>query len=66
MLQAVKSPVRVQDEVDIFNLFNHSSRTMVLLSTQPLTEISTRNLPGGEKRPALRANNLATICVPNV
>jgi hypothetical protein len=26
---------------------------MVLGSTQPLTEISTRNLPGGNKRPTL-------------
>jgi hypothetical protein len=35
------------DEVDFFNLPNHSSRTMALGSTQPLTEMSTRNLPGG-------------------
>jgi hypothetical protein len=30
-----------------FNLPNPSSRTMALGSTQPLREISTRNLPGG-------------------
>jgi hypothetical protein len=35
--------------VDFFNLSNPSSRTMVLGSTKPLTEISTRNLPGGVK-----------------
>jgi hypothetical protein len=35
------------DEVDIFNLPNPSSRFMVLGSTQPLTEMSARNLPGG-------------------
>jgi hypothetical protein len=35
------------DEVDFFNLPNHSSRTMALESTRPLTEIGTRNLPGG-------------------
>jgi hypothetical protein len=36
------------DEVDFFfNLPNPSRRTMVLGSTQPLTEISTRNIPGG-------------------
>jgi hypothetical protein len=46
MLQAGRSPVRVPDEVDIFNSPNPSSRTMVLGSTQPLTEMSTRNLPG--------------------
>jgi hypothetical protein len=61
MLQAGKSPVRVPDEVDFFNLPNPSSRTMAVGSTQPLTEMSTRNIPGGKKRPARRADNLATI-----
>jgi hypothetical protein len=46
MLQAGRSPVRVPDEVDFFNLPNPSSRTMPLGSTQPLTEMGTRNLPG--------------------
>jgi hypothetical protein len=32
---------------------------MALELTQPLTEMSTRNLPGGKKRPARRAENLA-------
>jgi hypothetical protein len=40
------------DEVVSFNLPNPSSRTMALGSTQPLTEMSTRNLPGGKERPA--------------
>jgi hypothetical protein len=35
------------DEVDFFNLSNPSSHTVALGSTQPLTEMSTRNLPGG-------------------
>jgi hypothetical protein len=35
------------DEVVFFNLPNPSSRTMALGSTQPLTEMSTRNIPGG-------------------
>jgi hypothetical protein len=35
------------DDVDFFNLPNPSSRTMALGPTQPLTEMSTRNLPGG-------------------
>jgi small-conductance mechanosensitive channel len=39
---------------------------MALRSTQPLTEISTRNLPGGKWRPALKADNLAVICEPIV
>jgi hypothetical protein len=38
---------------------------MALVSTQPLTEMSTKNLPGGKKRPACRADNLAAIYEPN-
>jgi hypothetical protein len=67
MLQAGRSPVRVPDEMDFFfNLPNPFSRTMALGSTEPLTEMSTRNLPGGKKRPARRADNFAAICEPNV
>jgi hypothetical protein len=57
MLQAGRSPIRVPDEVDVFNLPNPSSRTMALGSTQSLTEVSTRNFPGDKKRPARRADN---------
>jgi hypothetical protein len=46
MLQAGRSSVRVPDEVDFFNLPNPCRRTMALGSTQPLTEMSTRNLSG--------------------
>jgi hypothetical protein len=35
---------------------------MALGSTQPLTEISTRNLPGGKGRPVRAADNLTAIC----
>jgi hypothetical protein len=67
MLQAGRSPVRIPDEVDFFfNLPNPSSRTMAMGLTQPLTEMSTWNLPGSKKRPAHRADNLAAICEPNV
>jgi hypothetical protein len=66
MLQAGRSPVWVPDDVDFFNLPNPSSLTMALGSTQPLREMSTRNLPGGKKRPARRADNLATMCVLDV
>jgi hypothetical protein len=58
MLQAGRSPVRVPDEVDFFNLPNPSSRTMALESIQPLTEMSTRNLPGGKKRPCMGLTTL--------
>jgi hypothetical protein len=39
---------------------------MALGSTQPLTEMSTRNLPGGKGRPACKADNLTAIRVPIV
>jgi hypothetical protein len=39
---------------------------MALRSTQPLTEMSTRNLPWGKKLPARKADNLAAIGEPNV
>jgi hypothetical protein len=66
MLQAGRSPIRIPDEVDFFNLPNPSSRIMALGSIQPLTEMSTRNLPGGKGRPARSADNLAAICEPKV
>jgi hypothetical protein len=47
MLQAGRSQVRVPMRWIFLNLPNPSGRTMALGSTQPLTEMSTRNLPGG-------------------
>jgi hypothetical protein len=48
------------------NLPNLSGGIMALGSTQPPTEMSTRNLkkkkPGGKARLARRADNLAAIC----
>jgi hypothetical protein len=35
---------------------------MALGSTQSLTEMSTRNLPGGKERPARKCDNLTAIC----
>jgi hypothetical protein len=66
MLQVGRSPVRVPDEVIFFNLPNFLSRTMTLVSIQPLTEMRTRNFPGSKKRPARRADNLAAICELNI
>jgi hypothetical protein len=39
---------------------------MVLGSTQPLTEMSTRNIPDGNGRPARKADNLTAIYEPIV
>jgi len=44
-----------------FHLHNPSDRTMALGSTQPLTEMSTRNISWGKKRPVRKADNLTTI-----
>jgi hypothetical protein len=35
---------------------------MALGSTEPLTEMSTRNLPAGKKLLAHKADNLTAIC----
>jgi hypothetical protein len=34
--------------------------------TKPLTEMSTRILPGGKRRPARKADNLTAMCEPIV
>jgi hypothetical protein len=39
---------------------------MALESTQPLTEMSTRNRPGGKGRLTREADNLTTKCLENV
>jgi hypothetical protein len=62
MPQARRSRVRVPMRWIFFNLPNPSSRTMALGSTQPLREISTRNLTVGKVRPAHKADNLTAIC----
>jgi hypothetical protein len=65
MLQAERLQVHVPMRWIFSNLPNPSGRTMVLGLTQPLTEMSTRNLkkkPGGKVRPSCRADNLAAIC----
>jgi hypothetical protein len=68
MLQAGRSRDRVRMRIFFFsNLPVPSSRTMYLGSTQPLTEMTTRNVSGGGiGRPARRADNLAVVCVPIV
>jgi hypothetical protein len=65
MLQSRKVAGSRPDEVDFSNLPYPSGRTMALGSTQPLTEMSTRNLKKetwGLRWPARRADNLAAIC----
>jgi hypothetical protein len=54
----------IPDVIGFFNLHNPSSHTIVLESTQSLTEKSTRNLPGGKGRPARKLENFIAICEP--
>jgi hypothetical protein len=55
----------IPDEVIGFlNPLNRSSLTMALGSTQPLREMSAKNLPGGKRRPARKADNVTAICKP--
>jgi hypothetical protein len=50
-----KVPGSIPDEViGYFNWPNPSSRTMALGSTQPLLEVSTRNVPEGKGGPRVR------------
>jgi hypothetical protein len=67
ILQWWKVAGSIPDEViGIFNTPNPFSRTMTLRSTQPLTEMSTRNRPGGKGRSARKADNFTAICEPIV
>jgi hypothetical protein len=67
MIQAGKSRVRVpMRSLDFSTDLILPAALMVLGSTQPLTEMSIRNLPGGKGRPARKADKLTAICEPTV
>jgi hypothetical protein len=48
--------------LDFFNLPNSSSHTVDMGSIQPLTEMSTRNLPRAKGQLVLKADNLTAVC----
>jgi hypothetical protein len=56
--------VSIPDKIiGFFNLSSSSSRASALGSAQPLTEMSTMNIPGVKcGRPACKAENLTAIC----
>jgi hypothetical protein len=64
---AASIPIEV---TGFFNWPNPSSHTMAVGSTQPLTEMSTRNLLGGKGRPVHKAwqpfRHLWADCLENV
>jgi hypothetical protein len=62
-MSRVQLPMRL---LYFFNLRNPSNRTLAVGSTQPLREMSTRNLPGGKGPPARKADSLTAICEPIV
>jgi hypothetical protein len=68
MLQAGRS--RVQFQMKSLNFSNIvlilPACTMALELTKPLTEMSTRNLPGCKGRPARKADKLTAICESTV
>jgi hypothetical protein len=67
MIQAGRSRVRFPMKLlDFFSLTNSSKSNITLGSTQPPTERSTRNLPGGKMRQALNTDNLTAIGEPIV
>jgi hypothetical protein len=66
MLQAGRSQVQVLTRCFFFNVPNLSNRNMALGSAQPLTGMTTRNLPGGKRWPERKADNLTSICEPTV
>jgi hypothetical protein len=59
----VQIPMR---SFNFFNWRNHFSHTVALGLTQPLMEMSTRNLHGDKGLPAHEADNLNNICEPTV
>jgi hypothetical protein len=63
MLQAGRSRVRVPRR---WIFFQFDLILPAALSTQSLTEMSTRNLPGVKGRPARKADNITVICEPIV
>jgi hypothetical protein len=67
MLQAEKVLVQVPILLDSFlKLPKPSCRTITLVPTQPLTEMSTRNVIGGKAPSARKVHNLTAICEPIV
>jgi hypothetical protein len=62
--QKVASSIR-GEIIFFFNWPNVSNRIVALASTQPLTEMSTRDIPGGKEWPARKADITAT-CEPIV
>jgi hypothetical protein len=53
--------LRLIREEHYYYYYYYSSRSMALVLAQPLTEMTTRNLPGGRGE-AANSDNLSVIC----
>jgi hypothetical protein len=62
VVQAGRSRMRFPMKSVDFSIYLN----VALWSTQPLTEMSTRNLPRGKGRLSLKVDNLTDICEPIV
>jgi hypothetical protein len=56
----------IPDEVIGFFSWPNPSSSIMTQGSTPLTEMSTRNLPGGKMRLARKADNLTAICETTV
>jgi hypothetical protein len=65
MLRAGRLQARFRMSIYFSIVPNPFGRTMTLGSTEPPTEMSTRNLPAGRGRPARKADNLVD-CLDSV
>jgi hypothetical protein len=66
MLQAKFAGSNPDEVIGFFNSPNPSSHIVPMVPTQPLLEMSTRDLPGGKGRPARKADTLTAIWEPIV
>jgi hypothetical protein len=62
VLQDGRSRVRFSMRSLDFSIDKPSSRTVALGSTQSVTEISTKNLPGSKGRSARKADKFTAMC----
>jgi hypothetical protein len=62
ILQAERSWFQFPMSLDFSSDLNPSSQITTQRSTQPLTEMGTRNLPGVKGRPAPKADNVTPTC----